>query len=78
MNVASAASADDVRVRLCFFVKVRKACGRSVAGGRIMGRMDGLRAAGAGIGAVFRGRMGCAGVPKAGEDEGMSERPILI
>ena len=30
-----------MRVRLCFFVKVRKAIGRSVAGGRRIGRIGG-------------------------------------
>ena len=51
-----------MRVRLCFLVKVRKASGRSVAGGRSMGRTvdlgGGFRAGGARIGAVLRGLMG--------------------
>ena len=48
----------------CFFVKVRKASGRSVAGGRIMGRMVVLGAFRA------KGFRGWTGVPKAGEDDG--------
>lgn len=75
MKVASAWSADEVRVRLCFLVKVRKASGRSVAGGSSMGRTVGLAfgasAGGARIGAVLRGWMGWTGVPNAGEEEGI-------
>jgi hypothetical protein len=56
-----------VSVKLCFFVKVRKAKGLSVAGGRIIGRMLAL----GGIAATLKGRMGCAGVANAGEDEGI-------
>jgi hypothetical protein len=71
MNVASAASADDVRVRLCFLVKVLNASGRKVAGGSRIGRIvEGLNCGGA-IGFVLRGKIGCAGVPKAGEEEGI-------
>lgn len=62
-------------VRLCFLVKVRKASGRRVAGGRSIGRTvdfaAGLSAGGALIGAVLRGLMGWTGVPNAGDDEGM-------
>jgi hypothetical protein len=57
-------------------VNVRKARGRRVAGGSNIGRIVGFRATGfkiggAGIGAIRRGRIGCAGVAKAGEEEGM-------
>ena len=73
-KVANAWRADEVRVRLCFLVKVRKARGRSVAGGRRMGRTvdlaAGRSAGGARIAVVLRGSMGWTGVPKAGEDEG--------
>lgn len=75
MNVASAVSADDVKVRLCFLVNVRKARGRSVAGGRRIGRIvvgfTGRPSCGGGIGNVLRGIMGWAGVPNAGEEEGI-------
>ena len=68
-----------MRVRLCFLVKVRKASGRSVAGGRRMGRTvdlaAGRRAGGARIGAVRRGSMGWTGVPKAGDEEGIGFAP---
>lgn len=58
-------------MRLCFFVKVLNARGRSVGGGSIIGRTAGLRAGGAGIGAVRSGRAGLTGgVAKAGDDEG--------
>ena len=53
-------------VRLCFLVKVRKATGRRVAGGRSMGSIERFDGAG---GSCWR--IGCAGVPNAGEDEGM-------
>lgn len=66
MNVANNCSADDVKVRLCFFVNVRKARGRKVAGGRSMGSMEGL---GGSLGGGAR--IGWTGVPKAGEDEGI-------
>jgi len=74
MKAANACKAEDVRVRLCFFVKVLKASGRRVAGGRSIGStagFAGLRAGGARIGAVLRGRMGWTGVPNAGDDEGI-------
>lgn len=75
MKLANAERADDVRVKLCFFVKVRKARGRSVAGGSSMGSTvaltGGLREGGARIGAVRRGCMGWTGVPNAGDDEGI-------
>ena len=69
MNDASSARLDELSVRLCFLVKVRKAKGRRVAGGREIGRTAGR--AGAGVAAKdFRG---WAGVPKAGDEEGISE-----
>lgn len=75
MKVANACKADDVRVRLCFFVKVRNASGRSVAGGRRIGRTvgfgAGLRVGGARIGAVLRGGIVWRGVPNAGEEDGI-------
>lgn len=56
-----------MRVRLCFLVKVRKATGRSVVGGRRIGRMDTLGGAtGTGL-ATFVGYTG--GVPKPGDEE---------
>lgn len=60
-------------MRLCFFVKVRKAKGRSVAGGRTMGRTACLTAVGAPEGVAEKDLRGCAGVANAGEEEGMSE-----
>jgi HAT1-interacting factor 1 len=64
-----------VRVRLCFLVNVRKASGRSVPGGSSIGRTvalgGGFSAGGARIAVTLRGLMGCAGVPKAGDDEGI-------
>lgn len=75
MKLASATSAVDVRVRLCFFVNVRKASGLSVAGGNSIGKTvaltGGLSEGGARIGAVRRGFTGWTGVPNAGDDEGM-------
>lgn len=50
-------------------VKVRKARGRRVAGGREMGRTAGR----AGAGVALKDFRGWAGVPKAGDEEGMSE-----
>ena len=46
MKVESACSADDVSVRLCFFVNVRKAKGLKVAGGKSIGNIDGLDGSG--------------------------------
>lgn len=71
MKVASAFSAVDVNVRLCFFVKVRKATGLNIAGGRLIGRIVAGLSCGGGIGAVLLGFMGWTGVPNAGEDEGI-------
>lgn len=73
MKVANACNAEDVSVRLCFLVKVRNASGRKVAGGSRIGKTAafGCNAGGARMAATRRGLMGCAGVPKAGEDEGI-------
>lgn len=68
MKVASSCRAEDVSVRLCFLVKVRKASGRRVAGGSRMGRMAAFAGA-----VTVNGRRGWAGVPKAGDEEGMEE-----
>lgn len=67
MKVARTWSAEEVRVRLCFLVNVRNAKGRKVAGGRRIGSMLAFAGAAAGL----KGRMGCAGVAKAGDDEGI-------
>jgi hypothetical protein len=56
-----------VRVKLCFLVKVRKAKGRNVAGGRRTGSMLAFAAAVV----TLNGRIGCTGVPNAGDDEGI-------
>ena len=61
---ASDCNACEVRVRLCFFVKILNASGLRVAGGRRIGRIVGTR----GCGTLLR--IGWTGVPKAGEDEG--------
>lgn len=67
MKEASSCSAEEVSVKECFFVKVRKASGLNVAGGSMMGRI-------AAFGALtLKGLSGCAGVPKAGDDEGMAD-----
>ncbi len=66
MNVANSCSADDVSVRLCFFVKVRNAKGRNVAGGSSTGSIDGLDGS-----EGFETRLGCTRVLKAGEEEGI-------
>jgi hypothetical protein len=65
MNVARTCSAVEVRVKLCFFVNVRKARGRRVAGGNSTGSMLGFDTG------ATNGRIGCAGVAKAGEEDGM-------
>jgi len=67
MNVASTCNAEVVSVKLCFLVNVRNARGRSVAGGRTTGSTLVF----AGCGAGLKGRMGCAGVAKAGLEEGI-------
>ena len=69
MNVARTCNAEEVSVKLCFFVKVRKATGRKVAGGSNMGKILSFD-----IGATVKGRTGWTGVAKAAEDEGMGLR----
>jgi hypothetical protein len=69
MNVARTCNAEDVRVRLCFLVNVRKATGRRVAGGRRIGRILGFE-----IGAMVNDRTGWAGVAKAGDEDGIGLR----
>jgi hypothetical protein len=54
MNVARTCKALEVNVRLCFFVKVLKAKGRRVAGGRIIGSITAL----VGIAVGLKGLMG--------------------
>jgi len=59
-------------VRLCFLVKVRKASGRNVGGGRRIGKMVGmigLNAGGGGGRCACAGKTGCGGVPNAGDDD---------
>jgi hypothetical protein len=56
-----------VSVKLCFLVNVRKARGRSVAGGSSTGRMLAFVAAVVRL----RGRIGWTGVPNAGDEDGM-------
>ena len=67
IKVARTCKADAVSVKLCFLVKMRKARGRRVAAGRSTGRMLAFTPA---VGAI-KGRIGCTGVPKAGEEEGI-------
>lgn len=67
INVANTCKAEEARVKLCFLVKVRKARGRNVAGGRRIGSMLPLM----GTAVTLNGRIGCAGVAKAGEEEGI-------
>jgi hypothetical protein len=55
-------------VKSCFLVKVRKARGRRSAGGIKTGRTDDFPCSVFGLLPVRTGR---AGVPKAGEDEGI-------
>lgn len=67
MKLDRTCNAVEVSVKLCFFVKVRNAKGRNVAGGRRIGRTLGF-ASGA---ESSKGLIGCIGVAKAGEDEGI-------
>jgi hypothetical protein len=67
IKIAKTCSADEVRVKLCFLVNVLKARGRKVAGGS---RIESILAF-AGAPAGLKGRIGCAGVPNAGDDEGI-------
>lgn len=64
MKVAIACRAVEVSVRLCFLVNVRKASGRKVAGGKLIGSTEGVAASEVG----FR-PIGWTGVPNA-EEEG--------
>ena len=57
-----------------FEVKVRKAKGRSVAGGSRMGNMEGFEGSSGGL----LSRIGCTGVPKAGEEEGIGSGPAGV
>jgi len=54
-------------VRLYFLVKVLKARGRSVAGGSIIGSILALT----GAATALKGLIGCTGVAKAGEEDGI-------
>jgi hypothetical protein len=67
MNVAKTCRAEEVSVKLCFLVNVLKARGRKVAGGRRIGSILAFTAAPAGLNCL----MGYAGVPNAGDDEGI-------
>jgi hypothetical protein len=67
MNVAKTCRAEEVRVKLCFLVKVLKARGLKVAGGRRIGSILAFTAAAAGLKLLI----GSAGVPNAGDDEGI-------
>lgn len=71
MKDESDASAEDVKVKLCFFVKVLKASGLKVAGGSSIGKIVAGLNWGGGIGFDLLGIMGCAGVPNAGEEDGI-------
>lgn len=75
MKVASACNAETFNVRPCFFVNVRNASGLSVGGGSNMGKIGlltaGLNAGGANGRCAAAGRIGCAGVPNAGDEEKM-------
>lgn len=70
MKEASSWRAEDVRVRECFFVNVRKASGRRVGGGRMIGRIAAFGAL------MLKGLRGWMGVPKAGEEDGRAEEGI--
>lgn len=67
MKVASTCNAEEVSVKLCFLVNVRKARGRKVAGGRIIGSILAF----AGAFSTLKGRMGWTGVANAGLEEGI-------
>ena len=73
-NVDSSPNPEDVSVRLCFFVSVRKATGLSVCGGSKIGNTEGVTVLfgfGANGCAIRAGRLtiGYAGVPKPGDEE---------
>ena len=61
-----------MRVRSCFFVKVRKAKGRNVVGGSKIGKIDGFTGGSVGF------RIGWTGVPKAGEEEGTGSDCVVV
>lgn len=70
-------------VRLCFFVIVRKANGRSMAGGRSTGSTAGVVGfvnAGGGwfFSPVGRDAMGYAGVAKAGDEDGIGSVVLFV
>ena len=72
MNVANACNAEELSVRLCFLVNVRKASGRNVGGGSRIGSIVaicGLNAGGGGGGRCMPLGRGWRGVPNAGEEE---------
>ncbi len=83
IKVASSCSDDDVMVRLCFFVIVRNAKGRSIAGGSRTGSMAGVvgflnAGAGARIPSLAgREAIGYAGVANAGDEDGMAVFAVL-
>lgn len=68
MNVANPCRAAELSVKLCFFVSVRNANGRRVAGGSITGNILGRVGCALGSG----NGIGCTGVAKAGEEEGIT------
>lgn len=77
MNVDNTPSPDEVKVKLCFFVSVRNATGRSVCGGKRIGSTVGMvfapelncGAKACLVAGCGRGWTGYAGVPKPGDDE---------
>lgn len=64
---------EDVRVKLCFLVKVLKVRGWSVGGGRIIGRIVVL----VGVGG-WKGCKGWVGVVKVGEEDGIGFFVVVI
>lgn len=71
MNVARPCNADELRVKLCFFVNVRNANGLRVGGGSKIGNIVaicGLNAGGGGGRWAMLG-IGWTGVANAGDDE---------
>lgn len=71
MNVANACKAEELRVRLCFFVNVLNARGLKVGGGSNIGRIVGIVGlnTGGGTGRWAVEGSGWRGVPNAGDDE---------
>lgn len=83
MKVASSCSEDDVMVRLCFFVIVRNANGRRMAGESRIGRTAGVIGfanTGGGLIVSLAGReaIGYAGVANAGDEDGMGFVAIFL